>query len=332
MFASRFALILVFTFTFLATNPLLADVILEDDATLDATHAYIGKNGYGTMTIDNSSNVTNSCSYIAYLSGSSGEVTVDGANSAWHSNTILVVGSTGHGTLNITNGGTAYTNYFDIATCIGSFGETTIDGINSTLNCGDYSVIGDEGNGTLNIIKGGVVNSHHATIAYMNTASGKVFVDGIGSTWNIDNDLKITEAGNGTLAITNGGLVRIANELTMVGASSSANGTVRISSGGMLALAGNAGDSLEDFYSLILGTGEIQWWDGSIGENGDWTPLNASTATLGDDYTLEYITEGDLTGYTLLTVGTVPEPTTLAMVIMSVLTLVGFSRLRKQRD
>jgi hypothetical protein len=71
---------------------------------------------------------------------------------------------------------------------------------------------------------------------------------------------------------------------------------------GMLALYGDADDSLFDFLDLIGGTDAIRYWDDSILS---WADITG--ATYGDDYTLGYLTEGDLTGYTMLTVYT-PGP------------------------
>ena len=71
--------------------------------------------------------------------------------------------------------------------------------------------------------------------------------------------------------------------------------------GGKLALAGNADASLADFLDLIEGTDAIRYWDTTVH---DWADITG--ATPGTDYTLEYLTTGDLAGYTLLTVGTAP--------------------------
>jgi hypothetical protein len=54
----------------------------------------------------------------------------------------------------------------------------------------------------------------------------------------------------------------------------------------------------------VGGTDAIRYWDDGAS---DWSMLTG--ATLGTDYWLEYQTEGDLMGYTLLTVGEyVPDP------------------------
>ena len=90
-----------------------------------------------------------------------------------------------------------------------------------------------------------------------------------------------------------------------------------MSTGGMLALFGEADGSIEDFLALIDGTGPIRYWNDSIS---GWA--NITGATYGSDYTLSYETQGELAGYTVLTV---PEPTTLLLLGM------GGLLIRKQK-
>ena len=71
-----------------------------------------------------------------------------------------------------------------------------------------------------------------------------------------------------------------------------------MTTGGSLAIHGDADDSLNQFLGLAQGTDAIRFWDDSLS---DWSLL--TNATYAVDYSLEYITAGDLAGYTLLTVG-----------------------------
>ena len=75
------------------------------------------------------------------------------------------------------------------------------------------------------------------------------------------------------------------------------NSFVNMATGGKLALWGNADSSLAQFLGLVAGTDAIRYWSASLAR---WTPLTA--AGLGSQYTLQYQTAGELTGYTLLTV------------------------------
>ena len=126
---------------------------------------------------------------------------------------------------------------------------------------------------------------------------GSVTVSGIGSKW-ATTSLKVGLSGAGELHIVDGGLVSVAYGLT-IDEDGDNDSFIKISEGGMLALAGEADDSLDDFFGLIEGVDDIRWWNMW---NNDWEPL--TTARPGQCYRLEYLTEGDLAGYTLLTVDT----------------------------
>jgi hypothetical protein len=108
----------------------------------------------------------------------------------------------------------------------------------------------------------------------------------------------------GELNIMNGGLVSVTGTLT-IDSNANGDGFVCMGGGGMLGLYGDADDSLVVFLRLIDGTDAICYWDDAAL---NWADITA--ATYGDDYTLSYLTEGDLAGYTMLTVDA-PTPVLL---------------------
>ncbi len=118
------------------------------------------------------------------------------------------------------------------------------------------------------------------------------------------------DEGAGTLNITNGGLVEVNGMLaidydTVFSADPIIDSCINMSTGGMLALYGDADDSLLDFLSLVEGTDAINYWDAGLS---GWDAL--SNATWGADYTLA-LGQGNLAGYTVLTVGTYTLPVTV---------------------
>jgi T5SS/PEP-CTERM-associated repeat protein len=188
----------------------------------------------------------------------------------------------------------------------GSTGEVTVDGTGSTwINSSDL-YIGHQGSGTLDITGGGAVSNSLGLIGYESGSTGEVTVDGTGSTWTNSSDLYVGLYGSGTMDITGGGLVSVVGIL-MIDYGNDDDGFINMSTGGMLALNGDAdanGDDdilLAEFMDLINGTDAIRYWDGS-----GWADITG--ATYGNDYTLDYLTSGDLLGYTMLTVGVFPIP------------------------
>ena len=127
------------------------DVIPANPATwTSSTDAYIGYSSSGTLNITGGGAVSSCHSNIGCNSGSTGEVTVDGAGSTWTiGGSFFFVGYSGSGTLNITGGGVVSNNYAFIGYDYGSTGMVTVDGAGSTWTNGDYLYVGRNGNGTL---------------------------------------------------------------------------------------------------------------------------------------------------------------------------------------
>ena len=209
--------------------------------------------------------------------------------------------------MDLANGGTINSSQeCYIGRQTGSEGMVKIDGFGSTwtgsksLNIGVYG-----GSGILGITNKGMVSSNNVYIGhYLSGSVGKVTVDGVGSRFNVTEALQIGLDGTGTLDIINGGQVSVGGEL-VIDYYSAGDCLVNMSTGGKLALFGEGYESIADFLDLVEGTDAIRFWDESIK---DWAAI--TDATYGVDYTLEYLTEGDLAGYTVLTV---PEPVSILL-------------------
>ncbi len=255
-----------------------------------------GHGGVGTMNISDGRVVESTDGHIGYKSGSMGTVTVDGLGSTWRNSDILYVGRHGSGTLDITYGGVVSSSRGYIGYNFDSTGLLTVDGPGSTWINSVGLYIGYHGSGTLNIPDGGAVSSSSGYIGLMSGSTGQVTVDGASSTWTNSSNLTVGRFGSSTLNITGGGLVSVAGNLT-IDDYAYGNSFVNMTTGGMLALYGDADDSLVDFLGLVDGTDAIRYWDDSIL---DWADITG--ATYGRDYMLDYLIEGDLAGYTMLTV------------------------------
>ena len=269
------------------------------------SYLYVGGAGSASLEVADGGAVSNFDGYIAFGIGSTGQVTVDGAGSIWTNTSQFIVGGLGDAELSLSNGGTVTSGICKVADHAGSTGQISVDGLDSTWTNLSILIIGDEGDATLSITDGGtVINDYIGIIGSSTGSTGHVLVNGGGSKWSESRDVVVGSYGAGLLTITQGGLVSVGRTLT-IDQDENGDSFINMMTGGMLALASdpNGDDSLDDFLSSIEGTDAIRYWDH---ESSEW--LNINTATYGDDYTLEYITTGELAGYTLLTVGIVPEP------------------------
>jgi T5SS/PEP-CTERM-associated repeat protein/autotransporter-associated beta strand protein len=164
----------------------------------------------GTFTIQNGGNVTSGTNFVGQSSGSSGTVTVTGANSSL-STTFFEVGNNGAGSLTISSGGSVISsNTGFLADRIGSSGNVTVDGTNSTWNLGANQLyVGFNGTGNLAISNGGNVTSGYGGVGYNPGMTGNVLVTGTNSTWNVTGSSFLTVGYEGTanLTIASGGVI-----------------------------------------------------------------------------------------------------------------------------
>ncbi len=293
--------------------------IIGDGSRWDiSSNIYVGYEGSGTLTVDNGAQVTASSLFASlddlhgdgtitvsegavldadirfdayqptqnvFSFGSGGTLTVTTAGGK------LGAGYKGRGILTIADGVavSSYESY--LGYWPDSSGDATVTGPGSQWISDNRFNIGYYGSGTLRVEDGGRVSSIIAWLGLQRGSTGDATITGAASQWNNSSDLTVSR---GTLAITAGGLVTVGGTLSI-----GYDCVVNMATGGMLALGGEAGDSLAQFVGLVEGTGAFRYWDDDLA---DWAPI--TDATYGDDYTLEYLTTGDLAGYTLLTVGT----------------------------
>ncbi len=249
--------------------------------TIQSDMFYIGGGGNGALNVEAGGTVTSTISYIGGGSRSTGVATITGSGSQWNSNR-LYIGRFGSGSLNVKEGGLVTSKSGEV----GPTSTVTITGSGSEWSMVDGLIL----RGPLNVEAGGRISSESG---FLSSTSAKVI--GSGSAWSLLEELDV----DGSLSIARGGLVTVAGEL-----STNHGAYLNMTTGGMLALFGEADDSITQFLNLFQGTDAIRYWSADLV---DWAPI--TDATYGDDYTLEYLTTGDLAGYTVLTVGEVPTST-----------------------
>lgn len=242
---------------------------------------------------------------------------------AWTSSTIVYIGGFGVGGLTVDNNNVDM-NLLSLYSYVGSgstaTGVVTVSGVGATWTSTE-PFIGFDGKGTLNISSGGAVSNAIGHIGARTDSTGAVTVSGNGTTWANSSKLYVGDNGVGTLYIEDDGLVGVAGGLT-IDSNGGDDSFIKMATGGMLALYGEADNSLSAFLLLVGGTDAIRYWDDSI-----WAWADITGAIEGVDYTLNYVTGtgGELDGYTVLTVNTVPEPASMA-----VLALGGLAVLRRR--
>lgn len=249
----------------------------------------VGYQGSGTLTVQDGGSVSNTDGWLGYETGGTGTIAINGKGSSWENTSDLSLGrssNSGVGSLTISGGSTV---------CVG--GAASGAGLAGWLTISDSDGSGTAG-GHLNIFNGSTLNHDGGgVVGYGKNESGWVTVDGHGSSWANGEKLYVGLNGAGTLTITDGGLVSVANTLT-IDSNGGDDSFINMATGGMLALFGDAHESLAGFLNLIDGTDAIRYWNDSISA---WAAI--TSATYGKDYILSYLTEGDLVGYTMLTVG-----------------------------
>ena len=185
-----------------------------------ATALRVGDTGAGTLTIDKGSTAHVDGVNIGASAGSTGMVTVDGADSEMNSSSWFTLGNYGDGTLLISNSGSVSNENGAI---YGASSAATVTGDGSTWDNSGTLYVGLASNllfppnvdtsNTLHIEAGGAVSSATGIIGDRQsdptaTHSGVAVVTGGGSTWSNSGSLYVGRTGGiGTLTIEDGGVV-----------------------------------------------------------------------------------------------------------------------------
>jgi len=150
----------------------------------------IGYQGNGSATVSDGATVfTSKETYIAYIDGSRGSLTIDGANSTWTSTGNVGVGlgvlqgaqSATLGELTVSNGGRLTGPIVIAGWSAGSTGRIVVDGASSTLAATTSARAGYYGTGTIIVSNGGKIDaSGTATvrIAQMAGSTGRLIIGG----------------------------------------------------------------------------------------------------------------------------------------------------------
>jgi outer membrane autotransporter protein len=255
----------------------------------------VGQSGSGSLTIEDGGSVSNTDGFIGEQTGSTGTVTVTGADtsgnaSTWTNSGDLYAGYSGTGTLIIEDGGAVSNTYGYIGYNSGSSGEVIVRGTDangnaSTWTNSDELWVGSYGSGTLTIEDGGAVSNTIGYLGYDSGSSGAVTVTGTdangnASNWTNSGELYVGNGGDGELTIENGGSV--SNTGGVIGNYSTGTGNVTVTG------AGSTWTNSSYLYAGQSGNGELTIGDGgavtnTVGSIGVYANSSGTVTVTGTD-------------------------------------------------
>ena len=231
------------------------NVTLDEGSDLQNTKGLaIGRQGTGTLTLKDKSNLTSKAVLVAGSEFNSvGNLIAQGQSSLQLDE--IIIGDEGTGNLNIESGSSVTV---DKNTILGrkTFSEASvvIDGVDSVLNSnGEYLSIADNGKANVTVRNKGKINANTTVIGNNLGSTGILTVSGDGTEITSDN-IVVGGAGRGTLNINNGGTVKTGSISSLTGRS---NSTVNFN-GGILELSEVQPQLFQGFTSaskINLGTG-----------------------------------------------------------------------------
>jgi T5SS/PEP-CTERM-associated repeat protein/autotransporter-associated beta strand protein len=214
----------------------------------------VGAAGTGSIAVSAGGWLRTNTTTLGEQAGSSGVVSVLGAQSHWTNSADLIVGSAGTGTVDIGQGAELTTFRGHIGFLAGSHGQVSVDGAGSSWRAAGSMFIGNAGSGELIVANGGRAST--AGNAYLGVnagAYGSALVTGAGSTWNINTagttlaiGGSLTAAGGtGVLSIGDGAVVNAPNTRIYDTGSlflrngGTLNGDIAVSGGQIVGIGGN---------------------------------------------------------------------------------------------
>jgi T5SS/PEP-CTERM-associated repeat protein len=294
-------------------------VTVDQGGQIDVSgQAYIGYSGTGTANVTAGGQVVTFGTVVGALTGSSGQITVDGPDSLWiadyneayelatgEPSGQIFIGKSGQGQMTISNGGeVAASDMLSISgdtegmTPLGvetpPTGTVTVIGQDSTLSVGEL-LVGATGIGTLNILDNASVNSHAAGIGVAAGSHGEVLVSNAPGSWTNLGSIFVGGYGEGALTVAAGGHVSTGNTLYIGGFDPDVFATDRFYNGtepngtGTVTVTGQ--DSLVQAFGVgIGGEGTLEILNGGrlesqIGVVGAGASGNGTVVVDGNDST-----------------------------------------------
>lgn len=258
-------------------------VLTAAGSTLDvAADLSVGYGGTGTLAISGGAVISDYSGEIGYTiasgSGVHGDVTVDGAGSAWNNTYELYVGY-GVGTLTVTDGASV-SDYYGYLGYYPEFpghssGTATIDGAGSIWTSGASLHVGDSGTGILGVTNGGTVVSGEGDLGFNVGSDGTATIDGSGSSWTANGFFYVGNGGDGVLHVAQGGAMNSLGAFGYIAFDASSTSSATIDG------AGSMWSNANGLYVGFGGDGSLSITDGGVVENGSFVNVGFSPGATG---------------------------------------------------
>ncbi len=274
-----------------------------------------GMLGTGTLTVQNDGQVFAGLFIVANSPGTTGTVSITGAQASVDVSSILTIGDEGVGTMTISGGGNLLgAGSATIGGTSGSAGTLTITGIGSTWTQSTTMTVGSNGVGTLNVQSGGSLSTGLTNIGSNIGSFGAATITGNSSAWSISSSLTVGSAGEGTLTVSSGGQLSTTSSAT-IGSAGSSQGAVtvtgndsRLNVGSSITVGSSGAGSL-----TISASGQVTSTSGTIGGSGGqvtitgpgsaWTTTGSVNVAAGSGSgTLTVESGGSFSGGSTLTI------------------------------
>ncbi len=215
----------------------------------------VGGSGEGSATVSAGGEISmDQYCTIGDGAGSTGQMTVTGADSLLDVTGNLTVGQNGAGRLTVADGAAAEADFGYIGFNSAASGEAIITGAGSAVTLTNLYV-GDNGQGRLTVSAGGSLVNNTCYIGDHSGSYGQVTVSGAQSTWTTGT-LRVGSDGHGVLTVADG--ARVTSPDTRIGRNAGSRGEATVTGAGSLwAISGwlGVGSYGDGSGSLVIADG-----------------------------------------------------------------------------
>ncbi|NHM19876.1 autotransporter outer membrane beta-barrel domain-containing protein [Tritonibacter mobilis] len=163
----------------------------------------VGREGDGTLLIDDGGRVENTTSYVAYTFGSTSAVSAENGGT-WAQSDDAYIGFGGSGALTVESSGKVSSRDFILGYHGVADGRAHFSGVGTELNNTGRTYIGLWGDGEIIAENGAALSSVSGSVGVQPGSVGSVVLSGAGTTWDTSDYFVVGRSGSGTALIEGG--------------------------------------------------------------------------------------------------------------------------------